>query len=89
MKRPAFLAKAESALDLSEGVLRDAANITLYGTSLIEVDNFKGLLDFSKSSLRINTTDTILRIDGINLEISYMTDESISVKGTIKSVSFE
>lgn len=89
MKKPGFLAKAESALDLSEGVLRDAANITLYGTSLIEVDNFKGLLDFSKSSLRINTTDTILRIDGINLEITYMTDESISVKGTIKSVSFE
>lgn len=76
-------------LDLSEGALRNLPNITLYGSGMIEVDNFKGLLDFTPSSLRINTTDSILRIDGINLTISLMTDDTIEIRGNIKSLSFE
>lgn len=88
MKRKLFK-KAEAALDLSEGILDNLPNITLYGTGMIEIDNFKGLLDFTKSSVRINTTDSILRIDGTDLYISFMTDESVGIRGNIKIVSFE
>ena len=80
---------AENALDIYRGLLSDFPNITLYGSSMCEVDNFKGLLDFSKSSVRINTTDSILRLDGEHLSISYMTDDTISIKGSIKCILFE
>ena len=89
MKNKRFLRKTQSALDLSEGILENLPNIILYGTSTVEIDNFKGLLDFSTSSVRINTTDSILRIDGSELHISFLTDESIGIKGKIISVSFE
>ncbi len=84
-----LLKKAETALGTSGGLLRNLPAITLYGSSEAEIDNFKGLLDFSPSSVRINTSDSIIRIDGISLTISVMTDEDITITGTIKSLSFE
>lgn len=87
--RNSLLSKTEAALDMPEGILRDVPNIVLYGTSLAEIDNFKGLIDFSDSSMRINTTTGLIRIDGVSLFISSMTDDNLCVKGTIKNISFE
>ena len=84
-----IISKAETMLDVKCGTLSNLPNITIYGTNLVEVDNFKALLDFSQSTLRLNTTDGILRIDGVNLHLAVMTDESVSVKGNIKNLSFE
>lgn len=89
MKKRKLPEIAENALDISRGILSDLPDITLYASSLCEIDNFKGLIDFSKGSVRVNTADSVVRIDGSNLSISYMTDESISIKGNIKCVSFE
>jgi sporulation protein YqfC len=56
---------------------------------LCYVDNFKSLLDFSSESVRISTSEGVVRITGKNLEISSVTDESISIKGVISSLEFE
>lgn len=84
-----FLARTESALEITQGMLRDLPNIIIYGTERIDIDNFKSLLDFSQTAARLNTSDGIVRIDGIGLAIAVMTDESVSIKGTIKLISFE
>lgn len=84
-----FFSKAENVFDIASGVLENLPNITLYGTALIEIDNFKALLDFSPDTVRINTTDGIVRVDGLNLTLSLMTDENVCVKGEIKNLSFE
>lgn len=83
------LSKAESVLDLATGTLGALPNITLYGTAALEIDNFKSLMDFSPDTVRVNTTDGIVRIDGINLRLAFMSDESISVRGDIRNLSFE
>lgn len=88
-KAKSLLSRAEGVLDIAQGTLNNLPNITLYGTTMAEIDNFKSLLDFSEGSVRVNTTDGIVRIDGIKLHLAYMTDESISIKGSIKNLSFE
>ncbi len=88
-RKAGFLSRAENALDIAQGTLNSLPNITLYGTGTLDIDNFKSLLDFSSDSVRVNTSDGIVRIDGINLHLAFMTDESISVKGEIKNLSFE
>lgn len=87
--KASLLTRAENAFDVATGTLGNLPNITLYGTTLAEIDNFKSLLDFSSDAVRVNTTDGIVRIDGINLHLAFMTDESISVKGNIRNLSFE
>lgn len=84
-----LLRKTEELLSITEGILTDLPNIILYGTAMAEIDNFKGLLDFSPGTVRLNTTDGIVRIDGINLFLAIMTDDSITVKGEIKNICFE
>lgn len=88
-KKSPLLTKAESALDIAKGTLGNLPNITFYGTTVAEIDNFKSLLDFSSSTVRVNTTDGIVRIDGSLLRLGFMSDESISVEGNIKNLSFE
>ncbi|MBR5535170.1 MAG: YabP/YqfC family sporulation protein [Clostridia bacterium] len=90
-KKPkkSFLSRAEDAFDLSSGTLSNLPNITLYGTGSVEIDNFKSLLDFSQSAVRVNTTDGIVRIDGFDLSLAVMTDESVCVRGNIRNLSFE
>ncbi len=87
--KKSIASKAENVFDVATGTLGDLPNITLYGTSMVEIDNFKALLDFSPNAVRLNTTDGILRIDGVSLQLAVMTDESISIKGSIKNISFE
>ena len=87
--KTSLLTRAENAFDVATGTLGNLPNITLYGTTLAEIDNFKSLLDFSSDAVRVNTTDGIVRIDGINLHLAFMTDESISIKGNIRNLSFE
>lgn len=84
-----MLSKAENMLDFTTGTLGSLPNITLYGTAAVEIDNFKSLLDFSPDTVRVNTSDGIVRIDGINLHLAFMSDESISVKGEIRNLNFE
>lgn len=88
-KKSTLFTKAEAAFDIAHGTLGNLPNITFYGTTLAEIDNFKSLLDFSSDTVRVNTTDGIVRIDGDFLQLAFMTDESISVRGNIKNLSFE
>lgn len=88
-KKSQLLSRAEAAFDIATGTLGNLPNITIYGTSNVEIDNFRSLLDFSQDTVRVNTTDGIVRIDGADLLLAFMTDESISVKGNIKNLSFE
>lgn len=84
-----LLTGAENLLDMKTGAFTDLPNIIIYGTSCAEIDNFKSLLDFSPTSARINTTDGILKLDGNNLKIPVMTDESVRITGQIHIISFE
>lgn len=84
-KKHAFFEKAEGVFG---SALSDSPSITLSGT-VCEIDNFKALLDFSSESIRINTSDGVVRIMGKNLEISVVTDENVSVRGKIGSLEFE
>ncbi|MGM9550898.1 MAG: YabP/YqfC family sporulation protein [Clostridia bacterium] len=84
-----FLSKAENILDIQKGTIANLPNIIIYGTSCAEIDNFRSLLDFSQNSARINTSDGIVKIDGENLKIPFMTDESVKITGNIRLLAFE
>ena len=72
-----------------EGLFQNLPSVTLYGASHADIDNFKGLLDFSRDTIGIATSGGVVRINGSNLEICVVTDESVSVKGAIKSLEYE
>ena len=71
------------ALDLPLDVICDVPRCEIMGNSQISVENIRGILDYNESCIKINTTVGIVKIDGDELLIESISDESACVKGTL------
>ncbi len=75
-------------LDLPLDVVCDIPRIELMGKSEIWVENTRGILDYNENCIKINTTVGILKIEGDELLIESISDESVNIKGTIIRMEF-
>lgn len=76
------------ALDLPLDVICDIPRTEIMGNSEINIENIRGILDYNESSIKINTTVGIIKIDGDELFIESISDESALVKGRIIRIEF-
>ena len=76
------------ALDLPLDVICDIPRSEIMGNSQISIENIRGILDYNESCIKINTTVGIIKIDGDELFIDSISDESASVKGRIIRIEF-
>lgn len=76
------------ALDLPLDVMCDIPRTEIMGNSQINIENIRGILDYNESCIKINTTVGIIKIDGDELFIESISDESAAVKGRIIRVEF-
>lgn len=70
-------------LDLPLDVITDIPHIEIMGRSELLVENIRGILDYNENCIKINTTIGILKIDGDELLIEAISDESVSIRGNI------
>ncbi len=80
--------KIADALDLPLDVLCDIPRIEIIGCSQINVENFRGILDYGENSIKINSNTGIIKIEGDGLLIESISDEGVFVKGRILRVEF-
>ncbi|MBQ3022154.1 MAG: sporulation protein YqfC [Clostridia bacterium] len=74
--------------DLPLDVITDIPRIEIMGKSEVWVENIRGILDYNENCIKINTTIGILKIDGDELFIESISDESVSIKGTVIRMEF-
>lgn len=74
--------------DIPKEVVIDLPVITLTGNKEISVENFSGLIEYTRQKIRLNTKTGILVIDGIELEAKNMTAERICIRGNILHITF-
>ena len=77
-----------TALELPLDVLCDVPKIEITGCSYINVENFRGILDYDENCIKINTSVGILKLEGDGLFIESITDEGVFIKGTLIRVEF-
>ena len=53
------------------------------------VENYKGILEYEDFYIRINTFIGIININGFKLQLSQLSDEAISIYGSIESIDLE
>ncbi len=75
-------------LELPKDIILDLPRITLIGNLQIYVENHKGIVEYSKTRIRINTRSGILRITGKELRIKNVETEQIVVCGSFESIEF-
>lgn len=87
-KKESFSEQFTNAFDIPKEVILDLPVITLTGNKEIAVENFNGLVEYTRQKIRLNTKSGILVIDGIELEAKNMTAERICIKGSILHITF-
>ncbi|KGG80151.1 sporulation protein [Caloranaerobacter azorensis H53214] len=75
-------------LELPKDIVLDLPRITLIGNLQLYIENHKGIIEYSKQRIRINTNIGILRIVGNNLTIRTIVTEEIIIVGEIEVVEF-
>ena len=76
------------ALDLPLDVMCDVPRTEIMGKERINIENFRGILDYNENCVKINTTSGIIKIDGDGLLIESITDEGVCIKGTVIRLEF-
>lgn len=75
-------------LDLPLDVVSDIPRSEIMGNCQLSIENIRGILDYNENCIKINTTVGIVKIDGDDLLIDSISDESIFIKGRIIRLEF-
>ncbi|MTI65993.1 MAG: sporulation protein YqfC [Firmicutes bacterium] len=75
-------------LELPKDIMLDLPRITMIGNLQLYIENHKGIIEYNKQRIRINTKDGIIRIIGKNLVIKTIVTEEILIIGEIDQVEF-
>jgi sporulation protein YqfC len=80
--------KIADALDMSKEVIIGAAKITMIGEKEMSVENYRGIMEYTETLIKVGAKPHNIRISGKNLEIKAITQEMVYITGFIKSVDF-
>lgn len=65
-----------------------AAALTVLGSGQFSIANYKGIIEYTDTVIRINTTDFVVSISGADFEICYISDEEVCASGKIEKIEF-
>ena len=85
---PSAREKIADSLDISKEILLGSAKIVTIGNREMTVENYKGIIEYTNSCIRLTADPTDITISGNGLEIKTMTRDFLYITGKICSVSF-
>ncbi len=75
-------------LDLPKEVMLNLPLVTLIGCEELNIENYKGVLEYTEEKVRIKTTVGIMSVEGKKLSLKLVTQENISVTGSISKMEY-
>lgn len=91
-KREQIKSKMErmaEAIDIPKDVVSGCSKITVYGDNQLIVENYKGILEYGDSIIRIKTGHKIMSVSGEKLSVCGITDNDIMIEGKFVSMGWE
>lgn len=88
MKKPLENVKfnLSEALELPIDIMMDLPKLTVVGNMEASLLNHKGIIEYTKEIIRINTKSGVFKIVGENLEIKTIFSEEIIIIGLIENI---
>ncbi len=75
-------------LELPKDTFMNLPQIIMLGNKEIYIDNYKGIIEYSDTVIRLNIGEKALKICGENLDIKGIGEEDITIDGSFCSVEF-
>ena len=76
-------------LELPKDLMLGAAIVTVTGRGEAVISNYKGILEYEDSVIRVQTKTCRIRITGVRLAIDYYTNEEMKITGSIDTIEYE
>ncbi|MCL2049910.1 MAG: sporulation protein YqfC [Defluviitaleaceae bacterium] len=80
--------KAVNILSLPKEIALDMPLMTATGRNEISIENYKNLLEFTETKIRIHTREGIMTIEGERLRLRQITTENVLVHGLISGIKY-
>ena len=76
------------SLRLPRDVMLGASILTLIGDTELLVENYRGILFYSRERVRLSVKDGQLEVTGQNLNIEYYSNDNVKITGCIRQISY-
>lgn len=80
--------KIADAVDISKEVVLDAVLVSFIGDRELTLENYKGILEYSDTCIRIKAKPRTVKITGCGLEFKNITRDLLYITGRIDSFRF-
>lgn len=81
--------KMVNNLELPKDLMLGAAIVTVTGRREALISNYKGILEYEDSFIRVQTKNCRIQITGAHLAIDYYTNEEMRITGYIDNIQYE
>lgn len=80
--------KIAEKLNIPEDISEGLPVVTITGKKEIYVENYKGIIEYEKNSIKIQTQNCKINFIGKNLEIVYYTNVDMKIVGELDSIGY-
>ncbi|WP_244833283.1 sporulation protein YqfC [Clostridium sp. BJN0001] len=81
--------KIFTKFDFPEDVSMDIPKVIILGNNQITIENHKGIMSFERNNVKINSKIGTVSIDGEEFEIIFIGENTITISGKFKGISYE
>lgn len=84
----AVKSKIAEKLNIPEDIAEGVPIVTVTGKNEVYVENYKGIIEYGKNCIRIQTKICRITFTGKNLEIIYYTNVDMKISGELESICY-
>lgn len=77
------------SLELPRDIMYGAVIITAMGRSQVLVENYKGIIEYTREKIRLQTKNCQVTVQGKQLVVEYYTNEEMKITGFIQGISYD
>lgn len=85
-RRISLKEKMAEVLELPKEIVLDFPKLTMVGRGNLVIENYKGIVEYDTSVIRINTGMGIVKVGGTSLTIKEITSEDVFIEGNVCSI---
>jgi len=87
-ERDGFRSKISNLFELPKEIVMDLPLITMIGSQELSIENYKSLVEYSDTLVRVNTSSGIFKIEGRKLSLKHLTSESVTITGILTNFGY-
>ncbi|MCL1884119.1 MAG: YabP/YqfC family sporulation protein [Defluviitaleaceae bacterium] len=80
--------KVAGFLSLPKEVALDLPLLMATGRGEVSIENYKNLLEFTETKIRVRTRDGTMTVEGERLKLRQVTTENVLVSGLISGIKY-